>query len=137
MSIDYPIRKESEQWLLSRLPGDANHPDLSLLFRLVSDLKIDGSEIDAMRASRLFELKEPLARDWGDGNRLTWSQIIHILAFGGEIVPRAAGLYTRVLGLTFVLSDPHPPSDNIEQFKTLMCAIVMSERLNAPIGIEY
>jgi hypothetical protein len=35
-----------------------------------------------------------------------------------------------------VLSDAHPPSGNIEQFKTLMCAIVMSGRLAAKITVD-
>jgi len=136
--INYPIRKESEEWLLSRLPSDVKDPNLSLLFRFVSDLGIDGHPVDAMRP-RLFELKAPMVRRWGappDQKQLTSSQIIQMLAFGGNIGPQQATLYTKLLGLTSVLSDPHPPSSNIEQFKTLMCAIVMSGRLNAEISVE-
>lgn len=136
--INYPLRKESEEWLLSRLPGDVKDPNLSLLFRYLSDLKIDGRPIDAMRP-RLFELKAPVVRRWGapaEQKQVTSSQIIHMLAFGGNIGPQQAALYTKLLGLASVLSDPHPPSSNIEQFKTLMCAIVMSGRLNAEISVE-
>ncbi|MCL2524073.1 MAG: cytochrome P450 [Betaproteobacteria bacterium] len=140
--INYPIRKESEEWLLSRLLGDVNNPNLLKLFRFLTEMKIDGRPVDALRSrSKMFELKEPVVRRWktapGQENLVTSSQIIHMLAFfDEEIRPQLAGLYTNLLGLTSVLSDPHPPSSNIEQFKTLMCAIVMSERLNAGIGIE-
>ena len=136
--INYPIQKESEEWLLSRLPNDMKDPNLSVLFRYMSDIKIDGRPIDAMRP-RLFELKQPVVRRWGaspEQKQITSSQIIHMLAFGGKIGPQQAVLYTKLLGLTSVLSDPHPPSSNIEQFKTLMCAIVMSGRLNAEISVE-
>jgi len=136
--INYPIRKESEQWLLSRLPADVTDPNLSMLFRFLSDLGINGQPVDAMRPS-LCELKEPVVRRWESpaGQRqVTSSQIIHMLAFGGSIGAQQATLYTKLLGLASVLSDPHPPSDNIEQFKTLMCAIVMSGRLNAEISVD-
>ncbi|QBB70997.1 hypothetical protein ELE36_11910 [Pseudolysobacter antarcticus] len=136
--INYPISKESEQWLLSRLPNDSNDTNLVTLFRFLSDVKIDGRPVDTMR-ERLFELKEPLVRRWGvwpDQKQVTSSQIIHMLAFGGDIGPQQAALYTKLLGLAAVLSEPHPPSSNIEQFKTLMCAIVMSGRLNSAISVD-
>jgi hypothetical protein len=136
--INYPIQKESEEWLLSRLPSDVKNPDLSLLFRFLSDLKIDGKPVDAMRP-RLFELKEPVVRRWGsppDQKHVTSSQIIHMLAFGGHIGQQQAALYTKLLGLESCLNDPHPPSANIKQFKTMMCAVVMSGRLNAGINVE-
>lgn len=136
--INYPIKKESEEWLLSRLPNDMNDPDLLLLFRFLSDLNIDGRPVDALRP-RLFELKEPVVRHWGAApaqKQVTSSQIIHMLAFGGDIGPHQAKLYTKLLGLTSVLTDPHPPSGNIEQFKTLMCAIVMSGLLNSGISVD-
>jgi hypothetical protein len=136
--INYPLRKESEEWLLSRLPRDITDPSLALLFRFLSELGIDGRPADAMRP-KLFELKAPLVRRWGappHQKQITSSQIIHLLAFGGNIGPQQAALYTKLLGLASVLSDPHPPSGNIEQFKTLMCAIVMCGRLNAQIDVD-
>jgi hypothetical protein len=136
--INYPITKESEQWLLSRLTSNTKDPDLMLLFRFLSDLEIDGRAVDAMRP-KLFELQEPVIRRWqgpSDQIHITSSQIIEMLAFGGNLVPQQATLYTKLLGLASVLSDPHPPSDNIEQFKTLMCAIVMAGRLDAEITVD-
>ncbi|MCL2344418.1 MAG: hypothetical protein FWC58_01030 [Desulfobulbus sp.] len=136
--INYPIRKESEEWLLSRLPDDMKNSNLLLLLRFLSDLKIDGHLVDAMR-ERLFELKKPLTRHWGsppNQQQITSSQIIEMLAFGGNVGPQQAGLYTKLFGLLSVLSEQHSPSSNIEQFKTLMCAIVMSGRLNASISFD-
>jgi hypothetical protein len=136
--INYPIRKEAEEWLLSRLPNDVDDPNLQLLFRFLSELKVDGRPVDAMRP-KLCESKEPIVRRWGsppDVKQVTSSQIIHMLASGGNITPQQAVLYTKMLGLTSVLSDPHPPSSNIEQFKTMMCAIVMAGRLNTGISVD-
>lgn len=136
--INYPIRRESEEWLLSRLPGDMKDSNLSLLFRFLSDLGIDGHPVDSMRP-RIFELSEPVVRRWGappEQKQVTSSQVIQMLAFGGNIRPQQAALYAKLFGLTSVLSDPHPPSGNIEQFKTLMCGIVMAGRLNAEISVD-
>lgn len=137
--INYPVRKEVESWLLARLPGDGNDPNLSNLFRFLSELEIDGRPVDVLRP-RLFELQQPVVRRWDTSTgerRVTSSQTIQMLVFGGaKIFPQQAALYTRLLGLASVLSDPHPPSDNIEQFKTLMCAIVMAGRLDAEIGLD-
>lgn len=133
--INYPIRKEAEEWLLARLPADPAEPGLALLFRFLSEVGVDGSAVDGLRP-RLFELGAPLTRRWAPDRQVTSSQILHLLLFGGNIGPQQAALYTKVLGLTSVLSDPHPPSANIEQFKTLMCAIVMSGRLDAAISAD-
>ena len=136
--INYPILRESEQWLLSRLPADGAHPGLALLFEFLSECGVDGRNVDALRP-RLFESNAPLVRRWQTASgekQVSSSQVIHMLAFSGEIQPMHAQFFTKMLGLTSVLSDPHPPSPNIEQFKTLMCAIIMGGRLEAPIATE-
>jgi hypothetical protein len=137
--INYPIRSEVEEWLLRRLPDDVNDPELATLFRFLSDLDIDGAHVDASR-SNIFELQQGLVRRWGSGSQqkqISSSQLIHMLLFGGDIAPPQANLYTRLLGLSTVLSEAHPPSSNIEQFKTFMCATVMAGRLNARISVDY
>jgi len=138
--INYPIPNEAEQWLLSRLPADVGDPDLQLLFRFLSDLGIDGAPVDELRKRpNLFQRQLPATRRWGgpsDTRQITSSQLIHMLAFGGQIGPEQASLYTRLLHLETVLSEPHPPSSVIEQFKTLMCAIVMAGRLQAAISMD-
>ncbi|AVP98560.1 hypothetical protein C7S18_15805 [Ahniella affigens] len=135
--INYPIRKESEEWLLSRLAADGNDPGMALLFKLLSDFGLDGRSVDEMRP-KLFELKEPLVRQWGTFSgrkKVSSSQIIQMLILG-DIGPQQAQAYTHVLALERVLKDPHPASDNIEQFKTFMCAVVMSARLNAILRVN-
>lgn len=136
--INYPIQKESEEWLLSRLPSDASDPNLRLLFRFLSDLGIDGGRVDALR-SKFFELSTPVVRRWGTESgqiQITSSQLIQLLIFGGNIRAQQAGLYAKLLRMDTVLTEPHPSSSNIEQFKTLMCAIVMAGRLNAEVSID-
>lgn len=136
--INYPIRTESEAWLLSRLPADAGDPGLSKLFQLLVDFGIDGAPVEQVR-DRLCESKQTLVRRWmtpAGVQKVTSSQILQMFAFVGDIVPPQAQAYTFVLGLERVLSDPHPPSANIEQFKTFMCAVVMSSRLDAGISVR-
>lgn len=137
--INYPIQPESEQWLLSRLPADPQDPNLVLLLRMLSQLRMDGGPVDAMRP-RLFVSPQPALRRWGAAGmpqqQISSSQIIQLLLFNGPVSPQRAGLYAKLLGLATVLSDPHPPSANIEQFKTLMCAIVMAGRLGAEITMD-
>ena len=66
---------------------------------------------------------------------LSSSQLLQALLFTGDIVPRQAGLYTHMMGLESALRDPHPPSPNIEQFKTFLCAVVMAARLSCTLGV--
>jgi len=138
--INYPILRETESWLLSRLPDDEKHPNLALLLKFLADLKIDGAPVDALRArENMFEAKTPAFRTWGeifDRRKVTSSQILHMLAFGGMLGPEQAQLYTRMLGLETILRERHPPSDQVEQFKTFFCAVVMAGRLGAPIDVD-
>lgn len=138
--INYPISRETETWLLARLPDDENNPDLALLFKFLADLQIDGAPVDALRnRDTMFEAKTAPFRTWGaifDRRKITSSQILHMLAFGGAIGPQQAQLYTRMLGLGSVLTQPHPKSDQVEQFKTFFCGVVMAGRLNVPIDVS-
>jgi hypothetical protein len=138
--INYPIAPESEAWLLTRLPQDAGHPGLALLFRFLADLGFDGATVDKARGNtKLFSQPRAAVRHWGEGaarQTITSSQLLQFLVFAGEISPKHAALYTRVLNLETVLKDPHPPSPNIEQFKTFFCAVVMAGRLECALGVE-
>ena len=137
--INYPIAPEAESWLLSRLPPDTQHPALTLLFKFLADLNIDGLPVDKTRSNaRIFSQRRAAVRHWGEGvarRTLNSSQLLQILLFGGDIGPQQAALYTRMLTLETVLKDPHPPSANIEQFKTFLCAVVMAGRLNCGLGV--
>lgn len=138
--VNYPILRETEAWLLARLPEDEKDPDLSLLFKYLTDLVIDGAPVDALRTrERVFEAKTAPFRTWGgifDRRKITSSQILHMLAFGGTIGPEQAQLYARLLKMNSVLSAPHPRTDQVEQVKTLFCAVVMAGRLNAYIDMD-
>jgi len=138
--INYPISRETEAWLLARLPDDEKNPNLSLLFQFLADLKIDGAPVDALRSrEKIFEAKTAQFRTWGaifDRRKITSSQILHMLAFSGVVGPKLAQLYTLTLGLDSILSERHPPSDQIEQFKTFFCAVVMAGRLNVSVDVD-
>lgn len=138
--INYPIAAESESWLLTRLPPDPQHPAVAQLFKFVADLNIDGLPVDKGRLNaKIFSLRRPPVRHWGEGaarRTLTSSQVLHMLLFGGSIGAQQAVLYTRLLNLDTVLKDPHPPSANIEQFKTFFCALVMAGRLNCTVDVN-
>lgn len=138
--VNYPITSEAEGWLLARLPEDAKSPSLSMLLKFLSDLEIDGAPVDSLRTrAEIFESKTPAVRGWGgwfNKQKISSSQILHMLAFGGAIAPQQAQLYTKLLGLTAILSQPHPPSNLVEQFKTFACAIVMAGRLNAQLDVD-
>ena len=138
--INYPIAPEAESWLLSRLPADPQDAALTLLFKFLADLDIDGLLVDKARSkAHLFAQRRSAIRHWGDGvarRSLTSSQLLQMLLFGGNIIPQQAALYTRLLGLESVLKDPHPPSANIEQFKTFSCAVVMAGRLNCALAVD-
>lgn len=138
--INYPIKKESEEWLVSRLPDDEKDPALQILFKYITDLELDGSTVDKARErAKIFDMKHGAVRKWGgmfSKRKITSSQILEFMLFAGDIIPDQARLYTKILRLDSVLSDPHPKSSNIEQFKTFMCAVVMAGRLNANIKID-
>ena len=138
--VNYPVLRETEAWLLARLPEDENDPDLVLLFKSLTDLEIDGAPVDALRArDKVFEAKAAPFRTCSgtfDRRKITSSQILHMLAFGGTIGPEQARLYTRMLKMESILSEPHPRTDQVEQVKTLFCAVVMTGRLNASIEMD-
>lgn len=138
--INYPISHEAETWLLARLPEDEKNPNLQLLLKFIADFGIDGASIDARRSrASMFEAKSAAFRTWGgifDRRKITSSQMLHLLASDGTIGPKLAQLYTKMLGLDGILSEAHPRSDQIEQFKTFFCAIVMGGRLGVPIDVD-
>ena len=138
--INYPIAAVSEGWLLSRLPADPQTPSLATLFRFLADLQIDGAPVEQQRGrAEMFESRTVLSRSWGSGpsqRRVTSSQLLHMLVFGGDIGAKQAQLYTQLLGLESVLRDPHPKSDNVEQFKTFFCGVVMAGRLGSMLAVE-
>jgi hypothetical protein len=138
--VNYPITIEAETWLLSRLPNNEKSPSLSLLFKFFSDLEIDGAPVDLHRTRvQMFERKTPVVRNWGgwfNKKQISSSQIIHMLAFGGNIGAQQALLYTKLLGLTLIQSEQRSSSNAVEQFKIFMWAIIMAGKLNVSLLVD-
>ena len=138
--INYPIEKASEAWLVSRLPEDSNSPTLALLFDYLSENNIDAAPVRNMRAqTNIFQSRTPIERSWGGWLRkrnISSDQIIHMLLFVGDASSKNAKLISKLLRLPDVLSESHPKSDNIEQFKSFFCALVMAGRLDSSVEID-
>ncbi len=139
--VDYPIRKEAEDWLLARLPDDGKDANLVLLLKYLADLGIDGAPVEAQRAKpRVFERKEAAVRKWGGWlgpkMQITSSQLLHMLAFSESIGPEQAQLYSRLLGLAKLGSEPGEASDAVEQFRVFLRAVNLAARLNAKLAVE-
>lgn len=139
--VGYPIRKEIEEWLLARLPDDAKDANLALLLKHLADLGIDGAPVEEQRSrARMFERREAAVRKWGSWfgakTQLTSSQLLQMLAFGESIAPEQAQLYTRLLGLARMSSEPESASSAVEQFKIFLRAVNLAGRLNVQVVVE-
>jgi hypothetical protein len=138
--INYPIESVAEAWLVSRLPEDADSPSLSLLFKFLKELEVDGAPVHQIRSrSNILQSKSPATKTWGswpNKKQISSDQLLQMLLFAGDARPQNAQLLTKLLNLSGVLSEPHPQSSNIEQFKSFFCALVMAGRLNCSVAIE-
>lgn len=139
--VNYPIRKEAEDWLLARLPDDAKDANLVLLLKYLADLGIDGAPVETQRSrSRMFERKEAAVRKWGGWlgpkMQITSSQLLHLLAFSESIGPEQAQLYSRLLDLAKLGSEPGEISDAVAQFRVFLRAVNLAGRLNANLAVE-
>lgn len=88
-TIAYPILTSTEEWLLSRLPDDADSVPLNMLLRYLEDFEIDGGPINQMREDpTFFESSDPLERKWSaSGPAITSSQLMQMLFCVGPIEP--------------------------------------------------
>lgn len=139
--VNYPIRKDAEDWLLARLHDDAKDANLVLLLKYLADLGIDGAPVEAQRAKlRVFERKEAAVRKWGGWlgpkMQITSSQLLQMLAFSESIGPEQAQLYSRLLGLAKLGSEMGEASDAVEQFRVFLRAVNLAARLNAKLAVE-
>lgn len=138
--VNYPLGRAAEEWLVSRLPDDPNNANLTMLFRFLGDLEVDGAPVDAQRGRReMFEADRPAIRTWGGlltRKQISSSQLLHMLAFGGHLGAEQALLYTRLLSLLAIALEPPSGNAGTEQLKTFMCAIAVAGRLNAGVMID-
>jgi hypothetical protein len=113
--IHQPLLKESEQWLIDRLPDDVVTRRGELLLKAISDLHITGAPIDAARNHRhLYLLKTPLKRSYGSfpsRKTISSSQIIQLLFGMGSLQSAQAKIVAFVMGF---LDDRFKVDDRVE-----------------------
>ncbi len=138
--VNYPVPAEAEQWLLARLPEDGRNPGLVLLFKLLADLGIDGAPVEALRARpQIFESRTAATRAWvegGQARRISSSQLLHMLAFGGDIGAKQAKLFTTLLGLGNLAHEPPTASNAIEQMRIFLRAVVVAGESDASLHVD-
>jgi len=101
--IDYPVRARAEEWLLSLLPADLESPAGKNLKGAVTQFKLDGGPIAALRRrSSAFELKAPAKRKWGgffSGWTITSDQLMQLFFCGNELHPNKCLLICHFVGI--------------------------------------
>lgn len=136
-AIQYPISRDAEQWLVSRLPDDLRSERGQFFLLAVQDLGFNGAGIDAGRSERLvFASNTPVLRRWGGffSREKTWissSQVLHMLIGAGNLSPIHARLACWFLGfLDAGAKHEHRPdnlpiasdSQGVIQFKIFLAA---------------
>lgn len=99
-SINYPIERATEAWLLARLPGEIESTAGQLLSRAIADFGWEDGQAAAMRGQgdMFFESTELLRRDWDDGELMIDSNQVHNMLFG---VGHLGSAHCRMLALFF------------------------------------
>lgn len=137
--VNYPLPAETEEWLLARLPADAKDAGLSLLFRFMADLDIDGAQIAHVRARpEILASRSPLTRVWKSlfsRKQIDSNQILYLLVYAGGLSQQQSVLYTQLLNLTRDHCDV-VATPGITQFKAFLRAVVTAGRLGAPLSID-
>ena len=138
--VNYPIALQVEEWLVARMPDDAKRPGMELLFKFLADLDIDGAPVDVHRSRKeMFESRTPAVRKWGGWfarkKQLSSSQVLHMLAFGGNIGAQQAQLYTQLLDLVAIKPDPSSARAT-EQLRGFLRAIATAGKLNAGVHVD-
>ena len=138
--VNYPIARSTEEWLLARLPHDVKDPGLSMLFKFLTDVGVDGAPVNEIRQNaRIFESTTPIVREWkGLFSRKTVdsSQILQMLVFSDQIKPPGiTRTFAHLLNLGADHSDV-PDSMALRQFKTFLRAYVVSARVEANLYVD-
>jgi hypothetical protein len=115
-AIHYPLTRQAEQWLVSRLPDDLNTPCGFLLQQAIQDFKYNGVNIDAARVrDDLYEMKSPAVRYWGRffsrKIRITSSQILQMMFDVGSFLPAHAKMLAYFLGY---IDDEFKPANRMD-----------------------
>lgn len=118
-AIQYPISREAEQWLVSRLPDDLRSEPGRILLLAIQDLGFNGAAVDASRSESLvFAANAPVLRRWGGffSREKTWissSQVLHMLVGAGNLSPIHAQLVCWCLGFLDAEMKPEHSVDNM------------------------
>jgi hypothetical protein len=162
-SINYPLSKESEQWLLSRLPPNVSCTAGQLLMRALKDFDWGGAQARKMRSQgqTFFESRETLSRRYEDGAvspitgkkmglTITSDEVFHMLFHVGHIEPTHALMVCLFFGLLPYDTDPdllddpsllarasvEPQPGKVEQLAAFLRAAAVSARLDVPLLVD-
>jgi len=98
-TINYPISKVAERWLLDQLPG-SDHPLVFLLLqKALGEMGYTGESARTLRAQNgmFMESPVPLERDL-DAMRITGDQVFELLFLSGPIRPAHGSLLLQFSG---------------------------------------
>jgi len=117
-AIDDPITKETQRWLVSRLPDDLDTEAGQTLLSTLKDLHLDGIGAEATRLrNAIHTAKQPVSRTWGrfwrKKTRISSSQVLHMLIGEGPLSPMHTQIVCRLLGF---LNDELKPEFRIDNF---------------------
>lgn len=110
--INYPISRQSESWLISRLPENLDSQAGKLLLQAISDFSYDGKNIDDNRSrTDLYESSQCLERRWGGffskKTTISSSSILQMSFTVGSLQAAHAKMIAYFLGF---LNDDFKPS---------------------------
>lgn len=162
-SINYPLPRESEQWLLDRLPPNLSCTAGQLLARAMKDFGWDGAQARTMRSQgqTFFESREALSRRYDDGAvspitgktmplTISSDQVFHVLFHVGHIQPTHALMVCLFFGLLphdvdpSLLRDPaiatraslEPQPGQVDQVAAFLRAAAVSARLGVNLLVD-
>jgi hypothetical protein len=148
-TIHHPLPKASEEWLIDRLPDELMTKRGALLLKVISDLNITGSPIDAARTRRhLYELKLPLKKAYGrfpSRKTITSSHLLQLLFGMGSLQSAQAKIIAFVTGFLddqFKVDDraenkpQEEDCDAVAELKCFLAAAAQAASNDVPLWID-
>lgn len=138
--VNYPIAKSTEEWLLARLPKDMKDTGLSMLFKFLTEVGVDGAPVNEVRrTTKIFESPTPVEREWKSlfgRKRVDSSQVLQMLVFSDQIKP--SGITRTFAHLLNLGTDHSDVVDTmaIRSFKSFLRAYVVAARLDANLYVD-
>jgi hypothetical protein len=148
-AIHYPIPREAEEWLVSRLPEDLGGVAGKVMLKAIVELKLDGATVDAARSRNdLYSGKNPVERKWGgflSKKTVNSSQLLQMLLGVGSMQPSHAKMVAFFLGFlteSFQMDErainKAAPTDNggVVEFKLFLAAAALAGTASVPLLID-